>query len=118
MASECHDASQDFAKAGASTVLMPVWSEDELQAAGQWLYNLTEQEVHTLFAKWGGSARYVLQYARDPRRQMDLDIAIANATTDMIFKGMGESGSEVSSSLTHRSTLVQCQQPVTIDCGY
>ena len=105
------DASQDFAKAGASTLLMPLWSEDELKVAGQRLYSLAEQEVQDLFAKWGGSARYVLQYARNPSRQRDLDTAISGANTDMIYKAVGnESAQEVSASLPCRSTPVHCQQ--------
>ena len=92
---------------------MPLWSEDELKVAGQRLYSLAEQEVHDLFAKWGGSARYVLQYARYPSHQRDLDAAIGGANTDMIYKAVGhESAQEVSASVPCMSTLVHCRQLV------
>ena len=104
------DAPQDFAKAGASTLLMPLWSEDELKAAGQSLYSLTEQEVHDLFVEWGGSARYVLQHAKNPlRRQMELDEAIAAANIDNIFKSP-ESAQDVSGSLQCISPCLPCLQ--------
>lgn len=100
------DAPQDFAKAGASTLLMPLWSEDELNAAGQSLYSLTEQEVQDLFAKWGGSARYVLQHAKNPSRQKDLDEAITDANIDKIYQAVGApaSAQDVSGSLPCRRT--------------
>lgn len=97
-----HNALQDFAKAGAVKWLMPVWREDELIAAGRHLYNLSEDTVCDLYAKWGGSARYVLQHAREPSQQMDLELAIATANIDQIYKAVGspESAPEVNGCLS------------------
>ncbi|EIE27688.1 hypothetical protein COCSUDRAFT_64335 [Coccomyxa subellipsoidea C-169] len=93
---------KDFAKAGASTLYMPVWSWLELDA-GRHLHGLRKDEILPLYEKWGGSARYVLDLARNPSRQRDLASAIAKADLDVIFKAVGEidSADEVSHRVLH-----------------
>ena len=63
------------------TRYMPVWSWQELDA-GRHLYGLREDEVLPLYERWGGSAGYVLNLARDDVRQRDLEAAIAIANLD------------------------------------
>lgn len=81
---------------------MSLWREDELKAAGGRLYGLGEDCVHELYARWGGSARYVLQHANNPSRQKDLELAVATASIDHIYKAVGllDSAPEVSASLS------------------
>lgn len=85
----CDCVLQEFAKAGASTLYMPVWSWSELDA-GRHLHGLEENEILPLYRKWGGSARYVLQLAREPDRQDELESAIAKANLDAIYKAVGD----------------------------
>lgn len=84
---QCKCVLQDFKKAGASTLYMPVWSWAELDA-GRHLHGLEEDETLALYEKWGGSARYVLPLARNASRQRDLGLAILAASPDAIYKAV------------------------------
>lgn len=92
---------------------MPVWSEDELLAAGRRLYGLSEERVRELYARWGGSARYVLQRANDPGMQTDLEWAIATTSINQIRKavGMPDSASEVTRFLLCAASVYCIQLP-------
>ena len=83
---------------------MPVWSEGELLDAQKSMYpHLEEELVKALYQKWGGSARYCLQWAEHDQRQMDLQWAANTADLGACIKAMGmlESASAPTDCIFH-----------------
>jgi len=60
---------------------LPPWSLEELKRCRGSIFDpeVTEAKVEELFRKWGGVARFVLQYANEPTQQEQLDKAIATS---------------------------------------
>lgn len=60
---------------------LPPWSLGELKKCRESIFDqkVTEAQVDELFRKWGGVARFVLEYANDPTQQDQLDKAIATS---------------------------------------
>lgn len=53
---------QEFVKPGALTLVMPVWSWEELDVCRKLAYpNADEQRAKHLFSRYGGVPRYVLE---------------------------------------------------------
>jgi hypothetical protein len=70
----------EFSKKNCTLRFMSVWSRDELYSCRLLFSDLTEKKVKSLFKKWGGIPRFVLQYASDATQQSLLDDAIGAAT--------------------------------------
>jgi hypothetical protein len=95
-----------FSKTACTLRYMPVWSKEELFACRSTLFSsIPEELVKTLYLKWGGIARYVLKYARDPDQQALLNEALDISNIDSVVESFGGSGTkaDASSRLIHRS---------------
>ncbi|KAJ3254311.1 hypothetical protein HK103_007282 [Boothiomyces macroporosus] len=80
---------------------MPVWSEEEIELCRAVLFsNLPQTEVKSLYDRWGGIPRYVLENARNMIQQRDLDDAITAFDLDWLVKAIGNA--EASEAATHR----------------
>ena len=60
---------------------LPPWSLEELKKCRESIFDgkVTKAQVEELFRKWGGVARFVLEYADDPTQQDHLDKAIGTS---------------------------------------
>ncbi|KAG5184692.1 hypothetical protein JKP88DRAFT_262832 [Tribonema minus] len=91
----------EFLKAPLATgVYMTPWTLSELQHCRQHLFpNLSVKQVRRLYIRWGGSPRYVLQYARNAFQQNKLQRSIVAATQPnrlaAVFASQGESSGDV-----------------------
>nr|BAP69148.1 RxLR effector candidate protein [Hyaloperonospora arabidopsidis Emoy2] len=83
-------------------LFMPVWSKQEIFKCRELLYSNTPVEiVEKRYMKWGGVARYVLQYAEDKALQKVLKEAITKSNLQTILTASVES-SGVESDVSHR----------------
>lgn len=95
-----------FSKNSCTLRYMPVWSKEELYSCRSTLFSsIPEELVENLYLKWGGIARYVLKYARDPDQQALLSEAMNISNIDSVVESLGGSGAkaDASSRLIHRS---------------
>ena len=91
---------------GTRVLFMPVWSEEELLEARRLVYpHLEEELVKQLYEKWGGSARYCLQWATDKAAQLELQQALDDTDLGACVKAVGnlESASAASNRILHFS---------------
>ena len=80
---------------------MPIWSYEEIELCRAALFDhLLSAEVKSLYGKWGGIPRYVLENANKPLQQSKLDNAIMAVDLDLLVKAIGNR--EASDSATHR----------------
>jgi hypothetical protein len=80
---------------------MPIWSYEEIELCRGALFDhLLSAEVKSLYGKWGGIPRYVLENAGKPFQQSKLDNAITAVDLDLLVKAIGNP--EASDSATHR----------------
>jgi len=80
---------------------MPVWSIEEIHQCRALMYaHLTEQEVQTLFDRWGGIPRYVLRNARREDQQDKLNQAFDKDTVKSVTSCIGKIGA--GDNITHR----------------
>jgi hypothetical protein len=80
---------------------MPIWSYKEIDLCRGALFDhLLSAEVKSLYAKWGGIPRYVLENADKPFQQSKLDNASTAVDLDLLVKAIGNP--EASDSATHR----------------
>jgi hypothetical protein len=80
---------------------MPVWSYEEVELCRCALFDhLLSAKVKSLYGKWGGIPRYVLENADKPFQQSKLDNAISAVDLDILVKAIGNP--EASDSATHR----------------
>uniref|UniRef100_A0AAV1TQG9 Crinkler effector protein N-terminal domain-containing protein n=1 Tax=Peronospora matthiolae TaxID=2874970 RepID=A0AAV1TQG9_9STRA len=83
-------------------LFMPVWSKQEIFKCRELLYSNTPVEiVEKRYMKWGGVARYVLEYAEDKAVQKSLKEAITKSNLQMILTASVESNG-VESDVSHR----------------
>ena len=91
---------------GTRVLFMPVWSEEELLEAQRLVYpHLEEELVKQLYEKWGGSARYCLQWATDKAAQLELQQALDETDLGACVKAVGnlDSASAASNRILHFS---------------
>jgi hypothetical protein len=108
LTSLCKDIWHRFSKTSCALRYMPVWSREELHSCRSLLFpSLQEELVENLYLKWGGIARYVLKYARDPDQQALLNEALDISNIDSVVESFGGSGqkADASSRLIHRSVI-------------
>jgi hypothetical protein len=94
-----------FSKTSCDIRYMPVWSREEIFKCRFMLYpTLSEDLVENLYSKWGGIARYVLQYALVEVQQA-LTEALDISNLDAVLQSFGGSGekADASSRLIHIS---------------
>jgi len=86
------DIYRDFSKLINSDIMwMPVWSDSEIESCRQICFpRLDKPLVDSLFEKWGGIPRFVLERAQDPKAQRELDDAIGIADLDKLLATIGE----------------------------
>lgn len=80
---------------------MPIWSYEEIELCRGALFDhLLPAEVKSLYGKWGGIPRYILENADKAFQQSKLDSAITAVDLDLLVKAIGNP--EVSDAATHR----------------
>lgn len=94
-----------FNKTNCEPLYMPVWSRKEIMKCRDLLYpNLDASMVSGHFRRWGGIARYVLEYAASDRQQLMLEKAFDSVDIDWLVDACGKldaNDAEVSHRLLH-----------------
>lgn len=90
-----------FSKSHCTIRYMPIWSLEEIQRCREQIYNQqSEAETKSLFDRWGGIPRFVLEYANDVSQQELLDDAIKGVNLDSLIEAVGNP--EALDEATHR----------------
>lgn len=100
---------KEFRKTNAMIRFMPVWSKEDIDVCRKEFYNnpgnryVSQENVDTLFKKWGGIPRYVLEKANIQSDQDELEIAISKCTTYDVMTYTGSEGApeHISHKLLH-----------------
>jgi hypothetical protein len=101
LSSPRRDVWYSFSKVLSAFRYMSVWSREEIQQCRALVYpNISGELANELFDKWGGVARFVLQYAHEESQQSLLTKALSSADLDTIIKCIGES--DASNEVAHR----------------
>jgi hypothetical protein len=71
------EVSKTATKTGIDLRYLPTWTRDEIQKCRDALYpQVTSSIVNTLYDRWGGNPRFVLQYGLDGEKQKVLKSAL------------------------------------------
>ncbi|KAG5184461.1 hypothetical protein JKP88DRAFT_268568 [Tribonema minus] len=100
----------------AAAAFMPPWSLDELQLCRARMFpHLPSKEVEDLFSKWGGSARYVLEYATSQSQKRLLEAKWDKSLEPAILAAVFAKQGEVSGATDSVSDDVMQMVPLTFE---
>ena len=83
---------------------MPPWSLEELEAARPLFPEVSLERLHKLHSMWGGSVRWTLAQANNPRNESFLERAISRSDLNSLQRAVGRS--EATDEASHRRFLV------------